>query len=85
MAISTVSPITSYLVAQKDETTAAQNYAKTDSVTANEVATFEKDAGSITTVDGLLKNYSVLQVVLGAYGLSSLSGQTAIIKDLLTQ
>ena len=85
MAISTVSPITSYIVAQKDEATAAQNYAKTDSVTANEVATFNKDAGSITTVDGLLKNYSVLQVVLGAYGLSSLSGQTAVIKDLLTQ
>lgn len=85
MAISTVSPITSFLIAQKDEVTAAQTYAKTDAATANEIATFEKDAGSITTVDGLLKNYSVLQVVLGAYGLSSLSGQTAVIKDLLTQ
>ncbi|MCH4094504.1 MAG: DUF1217 domain-containing protein [Acetobacter peroxydans] len=85
MAISTVSPITSFLIAQKDEVTAAQNYAKTDAATANEIATFEKDAASITTVDGLLKNYSVLQVVLGAYGLSSLSGQTAVIKDLLTQ
>ncbi|MCI1768343.1 MAG: DUF1217 domain-containing protein, partial [Acetobacter peroxydans] len=85
MAISTVSPITSFLIAQKDEVTAAQTYAKTDAATANEIATFEKDAASITTVDGLLKNYSVLQVVLGAYGLSSLSGQTAVIKDLLTQ
>ncbi|MFT8655666.1 MAG: DUF1217 domain-containing protein [Acetobacter papayae] len=85
MAISTVSPITSYLAAVKDESTAAAAYAKTDTATLSEVATFEKDAASITTVDGLLKNYSVLQVVLGAYGLSSLSGETAVIKDLLTQ
>ncbi|MFW7269480.1 DUF1217 domain-containing protein [Gluconacetobacter sp. Hr-1-5] len=85
MSISSVSPIATYISAIKNETTAAETYAKTDSTTKREVAEFEKDAASITSADGLLKNYSVLQVVLGAYGLSSLSGQTAVIKDLLTQ
>ncbi|GBQ18885.1 DUF1217 domain-containing protein [Gluconacetobacter sacchari] len=85
MSISVVSPVTSYLSAIKDEPTAAATYAKTDSVTRQQVATFEKDATSITSVDGLLKNYSVLQVVLGAYGLSSIANETALIKDLLTQ
>ncbi|MFT8775043.1 MAG: DUF1217 domain-containing protein [Gluconacetobacter liquefaciens] len=85
MSISSVSPIATYVSAIKNETTAAETYAKVDSTTKREVAAFEKDAASITSADGLLKNYSALQVVLGAYGLSSLSGQTAVIKDLLTQ
>ena len=85
MSISSVSPIATYVSAIKNETTAAETYAKVDSTTKLEVAAFEKSAASITSADGLLQNYSVLQVVLGAYGLSSLAGQTAVIKDLLTQ
>ncbi|MBO1324747.1 DUF1217 domain-containing protein [Acetobacter sp. TBRC 12305] len=85
MSISTVSPVSQYVSAVKDETSAAATYAITDATTKSEVATFTKDAASITSADGLLKNYSALQVVLGAYGLSSISGETALIKDLLTQ
>ncbi|GBQ82579.1 hypothetical protein AA13595_0961 [Gluconacetobacter johannae DSM 13595] len=85
MALSSISPVAAYISAQKDEETAAANYAKADATTKNEVAAFEKAAPSITSVDGLLKNYSALQVVLGAYNLSSISTETALIKDLLTQ
>ena len=85
MGIPTVSPVSDYLNAVKDESTAAATYATTDATTKNEVAAFTKNAASITSADGLLKNYSALQVVLGAYGLSSISGETALIKDLLTQ
>ncbi|WP_415509365.1 DUF1217 domain-containing protein [Acetobacter sp.] len=74
-----------YLTAVKDESAAATTYATTDATTKREVAAFETAAPSITSADGLLKNYSALQVVLGAYGLSSISGETALIKDLLTQ
>ncbi|NVN09874.1 DUF1217 domain-containing protein [Nguyenibacter vanlangensis] len=85
MAITNVSPVTTYITAVKDEETAAENYAKMDGTTSREVTTFKEQAASITSADGLLKNYSVLQVVLGAYGLGSISGETAVIKDLLTQ
>ncbi|GAB6969145.1 DUF1217 domain-containing protein [Komagataeibacter kakiaceti JCM 25156] len=85
MSISNVSPVSLYLSAEKDEGTAAATYAKTDATVTREVSSFEKDAPSITSADGLLKNYSALQVVLGAYGLSSISGETALVKDLLTQ
>lgn len=85
MSISNVSPVSTYISAIKNETAAAETYAKTDATTRHDVATFEKNAASITSADGLLKNYSVLQVVLGAYGLSSLSNAQAIVKDLLTQ
>lgn len=85
MSVSSPSPIATYISAIKNEATAAETYAKTDSTTRREIAQFKKDAPSITSADGLLKNYSVLQVALGAYGLSSLSGQTGVIKDLLTQ
>ncbi|RFD21544.1 DUF1217 domain-containing protein [Komagataeibacter melaceti] len=85
MSISNISPVSTYLTAVKDESTAATNYAKMDATTGREVSSFEKDAASITSADGLLKNYSALQVVLGAYGLGSISGETALVKDLLTQ
>lgn len=85
MAISSVSPIASYLSALKDESTAAATYAKTNGTTKLEVEKFEEDASSITSATDLLNNYSALQVVLGAYGLSSIASETAVIKDLLTQ
>ncbi|WP_220790220.1 DUF1217 domain-containing protein [Gluconacetobacter takamatsuzukensis] len=85
MAISSVSPVTQYLTAVKDEDTAAATYAQTDATTKREIAEFQKDAPSITSASQLLKNYSALQVVLGAYGLSSIAGETAVIRDLLTQ
>lgn len=85
MSISSISPVAQYITAEKDESTAAATYAKTDAVTNREVTSFEKDASTITSTSDLLNNYSALQTVLGAYGLSSISGETAVIKDLLTQ
>jgi Protein of unknown function (DUF1217) len=84
-SISGVSPVTTYLGAEKDEATAAATYAESDAATQNEVATFEKTASSLTSASDLMDNYSDLQVVLGAYSLSSISGETALVKDLLTQ
>ncbi|NVN05704.1 DUF1217 domain-containing protein [Asaia spathodeae] len=85
MAITNVSPVASYLSAIKDESLAASNYAKTDIVTKQAVAAFEKKASGITSADALLKDYSSLQIVLGAFGMSQYSNATALIKDLLTQ
>ncbi|QEO16903.1 DUF1217 domain-containing protein [Acetobacter vaccinii] len=85
MAISSVSPVSQYITAMKDEDTAAANYAKTDATTKLEISKFEESASTITSASDLLNNYTALQVVLGAYNLSSISKQTALIKDLLTQ
>lgn len=85
MSITSISPVTQFLQAQKNEASAAATYAKTDILTQRETSTFTKDASSITSADELMKNYSSLQVVLGAYGLGSISNQTALIKKLLTQ
>lgn len=83
--ISGLSPVTQYLTAEKDESTTAANYAKTDATTAREVSEFEKKAATITTSDQLMGDYSSNEVVLGAYNLSSLSNEKALEKDLLTQ
>lgn len=85
MSISSISPVTQFLQAQKDEATASANYAKTDTLTQREATSFEKDASSITSASDLMGNYSALQVVLGAYGLGSISNETALVKQLLTQ
>ncbi|MFT8419485.1 MAG: DUF1217 domain-containing protein [Acetobacter sp.] len=85
MSISGVSPVSQYLTALKNEDTAASTYAKTDVTTKQTSAAFEKDAASITSVDALMKNYSALNVVLGAYGMDSYTSATALVKKLLTQ
>ncbi|WP_338333300.1 DUF1217 domain-containing protein [Acetobacter sp. LMG 32666] len=85
MSISGISPVSQYLTALKNEDTAASTYAKTDVTTKQTVAAFEKSASTITTASQLLKNYSTLQVVLGAYGMDSYSSATALVKKLLTQ
>lgn len=85
MAITNISPVASYLSALKDEDLAASNYAKSDIATKQAVAAFKKKAPAITSADALLKDYSSLQVVLGAFGMGSYANATALIKDLLTQ
>ncbi|ACI53174.1 conserved hypothetical protein [Gluconacetobacter diazotrophicus PA1 5] len=86
-SISGTSPISLYLAAEKDEETAAANYTKENPTIQNEVTSFEESASSITSAADLMsnKNYTAEQVVLGAYNLSSISGETALVKDLLTQ
>ncbi|GAB6853252.1 DUF1217 domain-containing protein [Asaia astilbis] len=83
--ITNVSPVASYLSALKDEDLAASNYVKSDVATKQAIASFEKKAPAITSADALLKDYSSLQVVLGAFGMSSYSNATALLKQLLTQ
>ncbi|NHO32993.1 DUF1217 domain-containing protein [Acetobacter fallax] len=84
-SISGLSPVATYLAEEKDEAKSAANYAKTNATVSNDVASFEKDAPTITSATALMKNYKALSVVLGAYGLGSIQGETALVKDLLTQ
>ncbi len=49
------------------------------------LAYFQKVAPTITSPDALLKNYKALTVVLGAFGLQDKIGQTAVLRQLLTQ
>nr|WP_230873318.1 DUF1217 domain-containing protein [Bombella sp. ESL0378] len=85
MGLSGISPVAQFLTARKDEVQAAANNIKGDNEAKRMVADFQQKASSITTTDALMKNYSVNQVVLGAYNLSSLSGQQAVERKLLTQ
>ncbi|GAA3669268.1 MULTISPECIES: DUF1217 domain-containing protein [Acetobacter] len=85
MSISGISPVSQYLTALKNEDAAASTYAKTDVTTKQATAGFEQAAASITTVSGLMKNYSALNVVLGAYGMGSYASATALVQKLLTQ
>ncbi|GBQ98145.1 hypothetical protein AA23498_3116 [Acetobacter nitrogenifigens DSM 23921 = NBRC 105050] len=83
--VSGLSPVATYLQAMTDESESAATYAKTDGVEQNYISTFEKDAVNITSASSLMSNYKALAVVLGAYGLSSIQNETALVKDLLTQ
>lgn len=85
MSLSGVSPVAQFINARTDEDKAASNYIKTNQTAKRTIADFEDKAPSITTADGLMKDYNANQVVLGAYNLSQLSGQQAVEKQLLTQ
>jgi small nuclear ribonucleoprotein (snRNP)-like protein len=77
--------IGTYLSITKDEAAQVAATEKADAPTQAAVAALQKAAPTITSSTGLLNNFSALQVVLGAVGLSSASGETALLKDLLTQ
>ncbi|GBR54578.1 hypothetical protein AA106555_1726 [Neokomagataea thailandica NBRC 106555] len=77
--------IPQYLTIIKNEQKSVQQWTKTSPQTQQTIATFQKDAASITSPDQLLKNYRALSVVLGAYGMSSALGQTAVLRQLMTQ
>jgi hypothetical protein len=78
-------PIPMYEAYIKNETKYANAAAKADPATQSALAYFQKNAASITTPQALLKNYRVLQVVLGAFGLGGLINEQGILKQLLTQ
>lgn len=46
---------------------------------------YKANAGSVTSVDDLLKNRRLLTVALGAYGLESQAGSTALLRKLLSE
>lgn len=84
-SISAMPAIPQYLSIIKDEDSSANKWEKTSVSAQQAVKTFQTDAASIKTPEQLLKNYKALTVVLGAYGMSSIIGQTAVLKDLMTQ
>ncbi len=77
--------ISVYLSTVKDEQAQVANYVKSDPTLASTVAKFTKTAPTLTTPAAILKNYSALQVLTGAYNISSDIGETAVLKDLMTQ
>ncbi len=83
--ISGLAPIPMYEMYIKNETHYANAAAKADPSTQTALAYFQKNAASITTPAALLKNYRVLQVVLGAFGMSGMINEQGILKQLLTQ
>ena len=49
------------------------------------LAHFQANAGKLTSPAALLGDYTSLQVVLGAFGMSSVASQTAVLRALMTQ
>ena len=78
-------PIPAYLSIVKNEQTAVTKTEAGDVSAQTAVAHFKQVAGSIATPQALLSDYRSLSVVLGAFGMSSDIGETAIIKQLMTQ
>lgn len=77
--------IPAYLAATRDETGTALKAEKGDAAASRAVAAFTTNAPGITSADQLLKDYRSLSVVLGAFGMSGMMGQTAILRKLMTQ
>ena len=74
-----------YLSTIKDEPTQIARKVTSDPQLARIVAGFRKVAPSLTTAAAILNNYSALKVIAGAYNLGGQIGQTAVLRDLMTQ
>ncbi|MBR0559563.1 DUF1217 domain-containing protein [Neokomagataea anthophila] len=85
VSLPTMAAVPQYLSIVKDEQKSVQQWTKTSPQTQQTLQAFQKTAAQITTPDQLLKNYRALSVVLGAYGMSSSMGQTALLRQLMTQ
>jgi hypothetical protein len=79
------SPLQTYLSDSANETKLANASAAADGQETGLINYFQKNAGTITTPDALLKNYKALTVVLGAFNLSGDINNTALLRQLLTQ
>jgi len=84
-SMSGVSAVGQYILDTKDEASSVATFTRTDISDGALVKKFEATAASITSPQDLLDNYSALKVVLGAYGMSSVINETAVLKDLMTQ
>ena len=78
-------PIPTYLAIVKNEPAAVTRTEAGDATAQSAVKHFDSVATTIATPQALLKDYRSLQVVLGAFGMSSMIGETAIISKLMTQ
>lgn len=83
--LSLLPPIPYYESIEKNEAKAVASAEAGDTASTNLVSHFEAAAKSIKTPAQLLTDYRSLQVVLGAFGMSSMVGETAIIRKLMTQ
>ena len=77
--------ISIYLSTVKDEQTQVARYVKSDPTLAATAAKFTRTAPTLTTPTAILKNYSALQVLTGAYDIGGDINETAVLKDLITQ
>lgn len=78
-------PIPLYEQYSANESKYVQADVKSNPTLQQTIAYFKKEAPKITSPEALLKNYRVLQVVLGAFNMSNLINEQGILKKLLTQ
>jgi len=78
-------PIPAYTRISANEGKYVDAFASTDPQTKADAAYFLTQAASLTTPDALLKNYRALTIVLKAFGLSSYTQDTALLRQVMTQ
>jgi hypothetical protein len=78
-------PIPAYLSISANESTRIKQFESTDPQTKADIAYITKQAPTLTTPDALMKDYRSLSIVLNAFGLSDRIGQTALLKQVMTQ
>ena len=83
--VSSSTALSVYLSTIKDEQTQVSRYVASDRQVASTASSFTSTAATLTTPTAILSNYKALQVLTGAYNLSGQIGQTAVLRDLLTQ
>ncbi len=78
-------PIPLYLSYAANESAEAAKAAQSNGQAQALIAHFQSASAKITTPNALLADYKSLQVVLGAFGIGNQIGNTAILRQLLTQ
>ena len=84
-SLSGLSAGTLYAMYSKNEQSYVTKFEGYDPATKSAIAYFNAQAPKLTSAEALLKDYKSLQVVLGAFGMSSMIGDTAMLRDLMTQ
>ncbi len=80
-----LSPIQSYISYSAHEAKYANASSLANAQQTGMINYFQANASKITTQAALLKDFKGLTVVLGAFGIGSLIGSTALLKQLMTQ
>lgn len=83
--IATLPPIPTFNLISAHEGADVVKFEKSDAQTSADIAYFKKVAPTLTSPAALLGNYRALTVVLNAFGMSTNIGQTALLKQLMTQ
>ena len=83
--VSGYSELSVYLSTVKDEQVQVAQSAAADLPLTAALKSFTSNAASLSSPAAILKNYSALSVLTGAFNMSSQTGQTAVLKALMTQ